>query len=183
MKNEIPRLMMIGGALLGAPELQAETPPNIVLFFIDDMGYGDLSLTGASGYTTPHIDRLANEGMFFSHFYAAQPISSASRAGLMTGCYPNRIGFRGALSPRSRTGIHPEEETIAEVLKKNGYQCGIVGKWHLGDQTPFLPMQNGFDDYLGLPYSNDMWPVDYAGNQVTPASNLPNKLRHPPLPL
>ncbi|MDR2810539.1 MAG: sulfatase [Tannerellaceae bacterium] len=174
---------MIGGALLGLPSLHAETPPNIVLFFIDDMGYGDLSLTGALGYTTPHIDRLAKEGMFFSHFYAAQPISSASRAGLMTGCYPNRIGFRGALSPRSDTGIHPEEETIAEVLKKKGYRCGIVGKWHLGDLQPFLPLQNGFDDYLGLPYSNDMWPVDYAGNPVTPASNMPYKLRHPPLPL
>jgi arylsulfatase len=174
---------MIGGALLGLPGIHAQTPPNIVLFFIDDMGYGDLGLTGALGYATPHIDRLAKEGMFFSHFYAAQPISSASRAGLMTGCYPNRIGFRGALSPRSDTGIHPEEETIAEVLKKKGYRCGIVGKWHLGDLFPFLPLQNGFDDYLGLPYSNDMWPIDYDGNPVTPASNMPYKLRHPPLPL
>ncbi|MDR1555838.1 MAG: sulfatase [Tannerellaceae bacterium] len=182
MGNRIIHLIT-GGALLGSFGLRAETPPNIVLFFIDDMGYGDLSLTGASGYGTPHIDRLAKEGMFFSQFYAAQPISSASRAGLMTGCYPNRIGFRGALSPRSATGIHPEEETIAEVLKKKGYRCGIVGKWHLGDRHPFLPLQNGFDDYLGLPYSNDMWPVDYAGNRATPESNLPNKLRHPPLPL
>jgi arylsulfatase len=172
-----------GGALLSPAGLHAETPPRIVLFLIDDMGYGDLSLTGASGYGTPHIDRLAKEGMFFSHFYAAQPISSASRAGLMTGCYPNRIGFRGALSPRSSTGLHPEEETIAEVLKKKGYRCGLTGKWHLGDRLPFLPLQNGFDDFLGLPYSNDMWPVDYAGQRVTPESALPHKLRHPPLPL
>ncbi|MDR1499361.1 MAG: sulfatase [Tannerellaceae bacterium] len=182
MRNRINNLM-IGGVLLGSCGLSAGTPPNIVLFLIDDMGYGDLSLTGASGYLTPHIDSLAKEGMFFSHFYSAQPISSASRAGLMTGCYPNRIGFRGALSPLSETGIHPDEETIAELLKKKGYRCGITGKWHLGDRHPFLPLQNGFDDYLGLPYSNDMWPVDYAGKRVTAQSGLPNKLRHPPLPL
>jgi arylsulfatase len=174
---------MVGGALLGLAGLRAETPPNVVLFFIDDMGYGDLGVTGAQGYQTPNIDRLAREGMFFSQFYSAQPISSASRAGLMTGCYPNRIGFRGALSPNSATGLHPEEETIAETLKKKGYRCGATGKWHLGDKHPFLPLQNGFDDYLGLPYSNDMWPVDYEGRRVTQESNLPHKLRHPALPL
>jgi arylsulfatase len=177
--------LWLGGVLLSAFDcnVQAATPPNVVLFFIDDMGYGDLSLTGASGYQTPAIDRLAKEGMFFSQFYAAQPISSASRAGLMTGCYPNRIGISGALMPQDKIGLHPEEETIAEVLKKKGYACGMVGKWHLGHLQPFLPLQNGFDEYLGLPYSNDMWPVDYAGNRVTEASNLPHKLRHPALPL
>jgi arylsulfatase len=174
-----------GGALLGAAMgLSAGTPPpNIVLFFIDDLGYGDLSITGAQGYLTPAIDRLAREGMFFSQFYAAQPISSASRAGLMTGCYPNRIGFSGALSPQQTVGIHDGEMTIAEVLKQKSYTAGIVGKWHLGSSHSFLPLQNGFDEYLGLPYSNDMWPVDYEGNRVTEASNLPNKLRHPALPL
>jgi len=177
--------MIIGGSLLGAAfGVRAETlPPNIVLFFIDDMGYGDLGITGAQAYRTPAIDRLAREGMFFSQFYAAQPISSASRAGLMTGCYPNRVGFSGALSPMQKIGINESEMTIAEVLKQKGYACGIVGKWHLGRPEPFLPLQNGFDDYLGLPYSNDMWPVDYAGQRVTEASNLPNKLRHPALPL
>jgi arylsulfatase len=176
---------ILGGSLLGAAAgLRAETPPpNIVLFFIDDMGYGDLGITGAQGYETPAIDRLAREGMFFSQFYAAQPISSASRAGLMTGCYPNRAGFWGALSPQQTIGIHSEEMTVAEVLKQKDYACGMVGKWHLGHLEPFLPLQNGFDDYLGLPYSNDMWPVDYDGNRVTEASNLPNKLRHPGLPL
>ncbi|MDR2388186.1 MAG: sulfatase [Tannerellaceae bacterium] len=182
MRNQL-QFLLLGGALWSGEGLCAQTPPNIVLFFLDDMGYGDLGITGAIGYETPHINRLAAEGMFFSHFYSAQPISSASRAGLLTGCYPNRIGFRGALSPRSATGIHPEEETLAEVLKGKGYRCGITGKWHLGDRFPFLPLQNGFDDYLGLPYSNDMWPVDYAGNRVRPESNLPSKLRHPPLPL
>ena len=178
-----PIYYLLGGTLFGACNLQAQTAPNIVLFFVDDMGYGDLSITGATGYKTPAIDKMAKEGMFFSNFYAAQPISSASRAGLMTGCYPNRVGIIGALSPQSIIGIHPEEETIPEVLKKKGYACGMVGKWHLGCLHPFLPLQNGFDDYLGLPYSNDMWPVDYAGERATEASNLPNKLRHPALPL
>ena len=150
---------------------------------MDDMGYGDLTITGASGYNTPTIDRLASEGMFFTHFYAAQPISSASRAGLITGCYPNRVGISEALMPQGRIGVAPNEETLPEILKTRGYSCGMVGKWHLGHLYPFLPLQQGFDEYLGLPYSNDMWPVDYDGNRVTPASNLPNKLRHPTLPL
>ena len=147
------------------------------------MGYGDLTITGASGYNTPTIDRLASEGMFFTHFYAAQPISSASRAGLITGCYPNRVGISGALMPQGRIGVAPNEETVPEILKTRGYSCGMGGKWHLGHLYPFLPLQQGFDEYFGLPYSNDMWPVDYDGNRVTPASNLPNKLRHPALPL
>ncbi|MDR0750560.1 MAG: sulfatase [Tannerellaceae bacterium] len=175
--------ILAGGAFVASASLQAQTAPNVVLFLLDDMGYGDLSLTGASGYQTPAIDALAREGMFFTHFYAAQPISSASRAGLMTGCYPNRLGISGALMPQGNTGLNPEEETIAEVLRTKGYVCGAVGKWHLGHLNPFLPLQQGFDDYLGLPYSNDMWPVDYEGRPATPASNLPNKLRHPPLPL
>lgn len=175
--------IILGSALLCAANLQAGKLPNIVLILMDDMGYGDLTITGAGRYQTPAIDRLAKEGMFFSQFYAAQPISTASRAGLMTGCYPNRIGLSGALSPQSDNGIKPAEETIAEVLKKKGYACAMAGKWHLGCLHSCLPLQNGFDEYLGLPYSNDMWPVDYAGKPVTPESNLPNKLRHPPLPL
>jgi arylsulfatase len=183
MANRRIKMLVTGSAFIASASLQAQTGPNVVLFFLDDMGYGDLTITGASGYNTPTIDRLAKEGMFFSHFYAAQPISSASRAGLMTGCYPNRLGISGALMPQGNTGLNPEEETIAEVLKTRGYACGAVGKWHLGHLKPFLPLQQGFDDYLGLPYSNDMWPVDYEGNRATPASNLPNKLRHPALPL
>ncbi|MDR2497747.1 MAG: sulfatase [Tannerellaceae bacterium] len=177
------QILLATGALLGASFAGAQTSPNIVLFFIDDLGYGDLGVTGATGYSTPNIDRLAREGMFFSQFYCAQAVSSASRAGLLTGCYPNRIGISHALSPSQTIGIHADEETIAEVLKKSGYACGIVGKWHLGHHRQFLPLQNGFDDYLGLPYSNDMWPVDYAGRPVTEASNLPNKLAYPVLPL
>src|SRR3972149_11064573 len=160
-----------------------EKLPNIVLFLLADMGYGDLPIAGASGYATPHIDRLAKEGMYFSNYYAPQPVCSASRAGLLTGCYPNRVGFHGALSSQSNFGINPDEQTLTEVLKKKGYTCGMVGKWHLGHTQPFLPLQHGFDDFLGLPYSNDMWPVDYEGHRVTAASNLPHKLRYPALPL
>ena len=136
----------------------AQDRPNVVLINLDDAGNGDFSFKGAVGYTTPNIDNLASQGMNMTNFYADQPISGAPRAGLLTGCYPNRIGFAGAPGPRSRTGINPEEETIAELLKKNGYATAIFGKWHLGDSEKFLPLQNGFDEYYGIPYSHDMWP-------------------------
>ena len=131
---------------------------NIILINLDDVGYGDFSYNGAYGYTTPNIDRMAAEGVQFTHFLACQPISGASRAGLMTGCYPNRIGFHGAPGPNARYGIHADEMTIGEVLRQKGYSTAIFGKWHLGCQKEFLPLQNGFDEYYGLPYSNDMWP-------------------------
>jgi len=145
-------------------------PTNIVIIFLDDMGYGDLEQTGAQGYHTPNITRMANEGVRFTSFYAAQAVSSASRAGLLTGCYPNRIGFAGALRPGSQTGINADEETIAEMLKKRGYATAAVGKWHLGDHHQFLPLQHGFDEYYGIPYSNDMW-------------SLNPRVKHPPLPV
>ncbi|MBD2751540.1 sulfatase family protein [Spirosoma validum] len=137
----------------------APKPPNVVLFFIDDLGYGDLSCTGAMGYTTPNLDRMAAEGSRFTNFLATQAVCSASRASLLTGCYPNRLGISGALSPFSPVGLNPNEETIAELLKEKGYATGIFGKWHLGDQQPFLPLQQGFDEYYGVPYSHDMWPL------------------------
>jgi arylsulfatase len=155
-------------------------PPNIVLIFMDDMGYGDLSVYGALNYRTPNIDRLAAEGMRFTHFLSAQAVCSASRAALLTGCYPNRLGISGALFPGAKTGLSPDEMTIAEMLKQQNYTTGIFGKWHLGDATPFMPLQQGFDEYLGIPYSNDMWPVNYDG---TPAKPESNKYQFPPLPL
>ena len=155
MKNLLTTLCT--GALFGLPS-QAQQPTNFVVIFLDDMGYGDLTVTGASGYHTPHIDRLCSEGMRFTNFYAAQAVSSASRAGLLTGCYPNRIGFSGALDHSAKIGISQSEETIAEVLKRKDYSCGTFGKWHLGHHPQFLPTNHGFDEYLGLPYSNDMWP-------------------------
>jgi arylsulfatase A-like enzyme len=146
--------------------------PNIIIVLLDDMGYGDLGITGAIGYKTPNIDKMAREGLFFSQYYTPQAVSTASRAGLLTGCYPNRIGFSGAIDHSSKYGINPEEETIAEILKKKGYQCGAFGKWHLGHQEKFLPLNHGFDEFFGIPYSNDMWPY----HPVT-------KNYYPPLPL
>ncbi|QGY47927.1 sulfatase-like hydrolase/transferase [Maribellus comscasis] len=138
-------------------------PPNIVLIYLDDMGYGDLTLTGATDYSTPNLDKIASHGMFFSHYYSPQAVCSASRAGLLTGCYPNRIGITGALSHRSTTGISDDEETIAQVLKKKGYATAIFGKWHLGYQKQFLPTKHGFDEFYGIPYSHDMWPLHPTG--------------------
>ena len=136
----------------------ADDRPNVVIVFTDDQGYGDVGVFGAKGFQTPNLDRMAAEGMKFTSFYSAQAVCSASRAALMTGCYPNRIGILGALGPRSRHGINSKEMTIAEVLKTRGYATAIYGKWHLGHHPKFLPTRHGFDDYFGLPYSNDMWP-------------------------
>jgi arylsulfatase len=146
---------------------------NFIVINLDDVGYGDFSYNGAYGYTTPNIDRMAVEGMRFTHFLAAQPISGASRAGLLTGCYPNRIGFAGAPGPGSDYGIHPDEMTMGELLKQKGYTTAIFGKWHLGDAKPFLPLQNGFDTYYGLPYSNDMWPFHPQQGEVFNFPDLP----------
>ncbi len=153
--------------------------PNIVLIFMDDLGYGDLSCYGALGYQTPNLDRLSTEGVRFTNFLSAQAVCSASRAALMTGCYPNRVGISGALMPYSKNGIHNDEVTIAELLKQKGYATSIVGKWHLGYQKQFLPLQHGFDEYLGIPYSNDMWPVGFDGKPAT----IEQKMRYPTLPL
>lgn len=161
----------------------ARRPPNVVLILADDLGYGDLGSYGAYGYTTPHLDRMAAEGLRLTHYYAAQAVCSASRAGLLTGCYPNRVGISGALMPWAKHGLNPEEQTIAELLKTKGYATGIFGKWHLGHHREFLPLQQGFDEYVGLPYSNDMWPVEYDGKPVTEATKYRQKLQYPPLPL
>ena len=156
MKSLLKRTSIVCASLLAQQAIAEHT--NFIIIFMDDMGYGDIEENGAKGYETPNLTQLANEGMRFTDFYSAQAVSSASRAGLLTGCYPNRIGFKGALRPASKVGINPQEETIAEVLKKKNYVTAAVGKWHLGDALPFLPLQNGFDEYLGIPYSNDMWP-------------------------
>ena len=144
-------------------EKPAPATPNVVLFFMDDMGYGDLSVTGALDYTTPNLDRMAAEGSRFTNFLVAQAVCSASRAALLTGCYPNRLGISGALGPNSPIGLNPNEETLADLLKEKGYATGIFGKWHLGDKREFLPLQQGFDAYYGVPYSHDMWPLHPTG--------------------
>jgi arylsulfatase A-like enzyme len=153
--------------------------PNIVLIFADDLGYGDLGCYGSQANHTPCLDRMAAEGARFTDFYSASPLCSPSRAALMTGCYPMRVGLdkacagRTVLYPGDPIGLHPQETTIADVLKQAGYATALIGKWHLGDQEPFLPTRHGFDHYFGLPYSNDMHPT-----------SVNNARRHfPPLPL
>ncbi|MDT8400470.1 MAG: sulfatase [Bacteroidales bacterium] len=157
--------------------------PNIVIIFCDDMGYGDLGTYGATGYETPNLDRMAANGLRFTNFLSAHGACSASRTALLTGCYANRLNMPQVFGPNSQTGINTDEMTIAELLKQKGYASGIFGKWHLGDLEPFLPLQHGFDEYLGIPYSNDMWPVDYDGGPITEESINPGKASYPPLPL
>jgi len=153
--------------------------PNVVIIFIDDMGYADIGPFGAEGYETPHLDRMANEGRIFTDFHAATAVCSASRAALLTGCYPERVSILGALSPKAKHGINTDEMTIAELCKQKGYATAAYGKWHLGHLQPFLPLQHGFDEYFGLPYSNDMWPQpDVQGDPI------PKRRQHyPKLPL
>ena len=150
------RLIFVWLCLFGFS--QAQEKPNIVIIFCDDMGYGDLGCYGAQGWKTPKIDSIAQNGVKFTDFYVAQPVCSASRTALLTGCYPNRLGISGALSQRSKNGIHQDETTLAEICKSQGYATAMYGKWHLGYQKKFLPVHHGFDDYFGFPYSNDMWP-------------------------
>jgi arylsulfatase A len=136
--------------------------PNFIIVYADDMGYADIgpfsARTGAARPQTPNLDRMAAEGMRLTSFYVAQAVCSASRAALLTGAYSNRVGILGALNHTAQYGINASEMTIAEVLKQRGYATAIFGKWHLGHAPPFLPVHHGFDEYFGLPYSNDMWP-------------------------
>ena len=143
---------------LAAASAGAKRPPNVVIVFIDDMGYADIGPFGAQGYSTPHLDRMAREGRQFTDFYVTQAVCSASRAGLMTGSYNVRVSILGALGPTATHGIHEDEVTLAEICKQRGYATACYGKWHLGHHEKFLPLRHGFDDYFGLPYSNDMWP-------------------------
>lgn len=149
--------------------------PNIILINCDDLGYGDLGCYGSTRNRTPHIDRLAAEGKRFTDFYMASPVCSPSRAAMMTGCYPPRISFGSfhgevVLFPGDDIGLHSNEVTVASQLKQGGYATKIIGKWHCGDQPEFLPTRHGFDEYFGIPYSNDM------GRQS-------NRQDNPPLPL
>ena len=166
-------VLMLAGWCAGRSMAAEERPPNVVLIYCDDLGWGDLGCFGAKKIRTPNIDGIARRGTRFTSFYVAQAVCSASRAALLTGCYPNRLGIHGALGPKQKIGLHPDEMTLAEVLKPRGYATAIVGKWHLGRPKELLPTRQGFDEYFGLPYSNDMWP------------NHPGvaKGTYPPLPL
>lgn len=144
--------------LVACTQTTPVVPPNIVFILTDDQGYGDLGIYGATDIETPHLDQLAKDGAYFTSYYATQPVCSASRASILTGCYPDRIGIHNAYGPGSKVGLNPSETTLAELLKEQGYATGIFGKWHLGDAPKFLPRKHGFDTHYGILYSNDMWP-------------------------
>lgn len=147
-------VLLLGGA--GAlPAAEREPSPNFVVILCDDLGYGDIGPFGSRTNRTPHLDRMATEGMKLTSFYAA-PVCTPSRAQMMTGCYAKRVSLPNVIFPRCPTGINADEHTVAELLRARGYATMCIGKWHLGDQPPFLPTKHGFDHYLGLPYSNDM---------------------------
>ncbi|MFO7901611.1 MAG: sulfatase family protein [Planctomycetota bacterium] len=142
--------------IFGRPAAAAD-PPNFVLIFADDQGYQDIGCFGSPKIKTPNLDRMADEGMRFTDFYVGAPVCSASRASLLTGCYCDRVGVGGVFFPnRNHQGLNPDEITVAEVLKHKDYATACIGKWHLGDDEPFLPTRQGFDSYFGVPYSNDM---------------------------
>ena len=160
----------------------ARDRPNIVLILIDDMGYADIGPFGVTKYPTINLDRLAAEGMRFTDFEVSSAVCSASRAALLTGCYHRRIGIAGAFGPLDEHGINADEVTLAEICRQRGYATACFGKWHLGHHPKFLPLQHGFDAYLGLPYSNDMWP--FHPNFVNlPPDSPARKDNYPPLPL
>jgi arylsulfatase A len=181
-------LLLAGACLLPAffrpARVEAAEKPNFIVINIDDLGYGDIGPFGATRHKTPNLNRMATEGRKLTCFYAA-PVCSPSRAALMTGCYPKRaLSIPHVLFPANREGLAPEEITIAELLKKQGYITGIIGKWHLGDQPVFLPTRQGFDYYYGLPYSNDMGPAadGVKSNLGAPLPKTRGK-GQPPLPL
>jgi arylsulfatase A len=164
--------MLFPALLLVSLAPAAARTPNVILIVADDLGYADVGVYGAKGFATPNLDRLAHEGMRFTDFHVAQAVCSASRAAIMTGCYPNRIGIEGAMEPWYKFGIHEKELTMPQMMKQKGYATCMVGKWHLGTPTEFLPTHRGFDEWFGLPYSNDQWPLH---------PEKPGKF--PPLPL
>lgn len=160
----------------------ADKKPNFIIIFVDDLGYNDVGAYGSKLHRTPNIDRMAQEGMQFSNFYVTSGVCTPSRSSLMTGCYPKRINLHESekgqwvLFPGNQRGINKDEITIAEILSEQGYATGIVGKWHLGDQPEYFPLNHGFDTYYGIPYSNDMGMMNGVGKVV-------RNRGYPPLPL
>jgi arylsulfatase A-like enzyme len=157
------------------PAYRRTEKPNFIIIFCDDLGYGDLACFGSKLHRTPNLDRMADRGTRFTSFYVTSSVCTPSRASLMTGCYPKRVDMhqdshgKCVLFPVDAKGLNPNEITIAEILKEQGYATCCVGKWHLGDQSPFLPTRRGFDYYFGIPYSNDM--------------GTRKETKNPPLPL
>lgn len=175
-RSKTGKLWIVSMTMAVASLAAAVEKPNIVLIFIDDMGYGDIGPFGSTVNKTPELDRMAQEGMKLTDFYVSNTACTPSRAALMTGCYADRVGMDGrVVFPVDKRGLNPKEITIAELLKANGYATGCFGKWHLGDQPEFMPLAQGFDEFLGIPYSNDMGPGTWRKTW--------NPLRYPPLPL
>ncbi|MFZ5942270.1 MAG: sulfatase [Bacteroidota bacterium] len=170
IKHALPLItgsLLVSACNTPAPQRSDDSRPNIIFIFCDDLGYGDLGCFGASDIRTPNIDSLCEDGMRFSSFYSVSPVCSPSRAGLLTGRMPQRMGIHGVFFPESFTGLPTDEITMADMLKDAGYATGIVGKWHLGHLNEYLPLQRGFDEYFGIPYSNDMASAVYMeGNEV-----------------
>ena len=171
MKDKITRRRFIKSLAVGAavttlpacrPTPRRKDKPNFIIIFCDDLGYGDLACFGSKLHRTPNLDRMAEQGTMFTSFYVTSSVCTPSRASLMTGCYPKRVDMhqdshgKCVLFPVDSKGLNPNEITIAEILKERGYATCCIGKWHLGDQPPFLPTRHGFDYYFGIPYSNDM---------------------------
>jgi len=152
--------LLLSGCLLSG-SIVAQEKPNIIVIFVDDMGYGDMGCNGSKLNRTPNLDYMASNGIRFTDCYAAANVSSPSRAALLTGQYPIRTGIVSVLHPKSKIGIRSESITMAEMLKDAGYYTGMIGKWHLGEKKDFLPLQHGFQEYFGIPYSNDMKPCIY----------------------
>jgi arylsulfatase A len=169
----IPSLAFLAFAFVAPCLAAGERLPNVVVILTDDQGFADVGSFGGSGISTPNLDRLATEGRRFTNFHVSQAVCSASRASLLTGCYANRIGIHNALGPRAEHGLAPQEVTLAELLRDKGYATGMAGKWHLGHHRAFLPLQHGFDEFFGIPYSNDMWPGHPDQRNA----------KYPPLPL
>lgn len=157
--------LVLFGAI-GADALAESNRPNVIVIFIDDMGYGDVGFNGATVPQTPHLDNMAAEGMKFTDFYVGCAVCSGSRTSLLTGCHYQRLSMNPVLFPNSKNGLHPDEVTIADMLSDAGYSTACIGKWHIGHLPPCLPTYQGFDSYWGVPYSNDMW-IDPANKLAT----------------
>ena len=153
----------------------SERPPNLVIVLTDDQGFGDLGVQGATGFATPRLDRLAAEGTRFTSFYSTQPVCTPSRAGLLSGRHPLRLGLADrVVFPFSEHGLEPEEVTLAELLRERGYSTGLIGKWHLGHGDRHHPLEQGFERWFGVPYSNDM-DGHYSAHRSTPCSSGPRR--------
>jgi arylsulfatase A len=163
------RPLLLALLLLAGPACApaSDAPPNFIVILVDDLGYGDIGPFGSKRNRTPRLDEMAAEGMRLTSFYVSASACSPSRASLLTGSYHRRVSIDVVLKPGQPLGLHPDEITLAEVLKQRGYATACIGKWHLGDQRPFLPTNQGFDEYFGLPYSHDM------GRKESKAGSVP----------